>query len=968
MKKVKPLLLLMFTFLLALGGTITAPSAEASANYVSIVKQVNPSTITTEEEAEVKLQIQGTPPVSVVVPNDVILVIDKSGSMAPTYEPNAGEDKMTNAKNAAKGFIDLMDLTKHRVGIVDFSSSNQIGSFPLSTSKDDIKNYIDGISSNGSTATGDAIGTAIQLLQDHRPEAHPVILLLTDGDATQPQGNPYEYAKSKALEAKEAGIVFYTIALLRPTEDPATSGPNILLKEMATTANHHHFVLGSTGLSEIYSAIVREIGLASAYDVTVTDIVAPDFEIVPDSYLNNIPKPEVNGNILTWTFNELKDQTLTFTYKIRPVDKTKTGSLAVTNAGSNIVYKDYAGAVRTRVTPNVNLTVKLPKPEITSIVEAEGHPAGGETVVINGENFVNGAVVKFGANTAQNVQYNSSSQLTVTTPAGEQGTVNVTVTNPDNQKATSAFQYKADPIVTSISPNSGPLSGGNYVLIQGSYMMNGVQVKIGDKVAQKNFQPDSTYVRVFAPIGEAAGAVDVTINNPDGTSTTITGGYTYEAPPKTDPVITNISPNTGLTTGGSNSYINGSNFKSGMKVKIGDFEASTTYISDSRLRVIIPTASIPGVVDVTVLDLDNNSYVLEDAFTYTEPVYPTPTITSVSPSKGLTTGGENVYIDGSMFSSSTQVFFGNLEAQSVTYISSTRLRAKTPAATVGTVDVTVTNVNQSATLPSAYEYTEPVPEPVTILSLSVTTGTTSGGEQIYIDGINLRSGATVKFGASNATGITVISSERARVTVPANLSIGKVDVTWTNPNGQSSTLAEAYEYTGVVPTITSLSVGSGPIAGGTTVYINGTNFVSGMTVTVNGVSVPVNFISDVRLKIVTPASVATGSVPIVVTHTNGQSASFNFVYEAPPLAPAPVITSLSVTSGAAAGGNTMYINGSNIQRGAKVYFGSIEGLNFYYVSDTRIRIKVPAGLAGPVIVTVVNPDNQQSNGVVYTYN
>ena len=50
------------------------------------------------------------------------------------------------------------------------------------------------------------------------------------------------------------------------------------LKEMATTAVHHHFVLGSTGLSDIYAAIVKEIGLASAYDVTISDVVDPNFE------------------------------------------------------------------------------------------------------------------------------------------------------------------------------------------------------------------------------------------------------------------------------------------------------------------------------------------------------------------------------------------------------------------------------------------------------------------------------------------------------------------------------------------------------------------------------------------------------------------------------------------------------------------------------------------------------------------
>ncbi|MDQ0062046.1 IPT/TIG domain-containing protein [Paenibacillus harenae] len=960
-------LMLMSAVLVATGVVVpTVPSVDAAVtNYVNVSKLVSPGTITTEEEAEVTLNIQGTPPINEIVPNDVILIIDKSGSMHPNY--NNGEDKMNNAKEAAKGFVDLMDLTKHRVGIVDFSSTNSITSFPLSTDKDAVKSYINGIYASGGTATGDAVSVAQNILANNlRPEAHPVIVILTDGEATEPSNDPFGYAKQKAMDAKSAGTVFYTIALLKQTDDPETSGPNQLLQEMATTASHHHFVLGSTGLSEIYAAIVREIGLASAYDVTVTDVVTPDFEIVPDSYTSNIPQPTVSGNTLTWKFNELKDSTLTFTYRIRPVSATKTGALPISTVNSVITYKDYAGAARTKAIPIVNLNVKLPAPEITSIVQSYGHPNGGETVTIAGKNFVSGATITFGGKLATNVTIISPTEATATVPSGNQGLATVTLKNPDSQTATGEYRYKADPIVTNISPANGPLAGNNKVVIQGKYFMPGITVKFGDNVAAMYYYRDHTYMQVTVPAGVQPGQVDVTLTNPDGTSTVVSNGYTYDTPPSTLPEVISISPNTSTLTGGTTSYVNGRNFVSGLVVKIGENESITTFVSDTRLQITVPANSTAGVYDVTVIDSQGNQYTLVGAFTYTAPVYPVPSVKSITPVSGPLEGGTTVYVNGSGFTKDSTVFFGEQQSAAVTFLSDTRVSAKSPAATAaGKVDITVVNVNQTGVLSQAFEYIVPQPEPVTITSLTPNVGTTQGGDTVYITGDNLKTGATVSFGTVS-TSITLISSTRASVRVPASAVVGFVDVTWTNKDGMSSTLAQAYEYTPVKPTITGLSPSTGSKDGGTTVYISGTLFDASMTVSVNSVIVPVTLVSDTRARIVTPPG-PLGIVPLTVTAANGQSATTDFTYVNPILGPAPIIQSLTKTSGVAAGGFTLYINGSNFVNKPIVMFGSVEATSVTWTSSTRLTVKVPAGVSGPVEVKVINPDKQESNTTTFTY-
>lgn len=966
MKQTKRLLVLLFVAWFAFNGlnvsqlqTFAAPN-----DYVSITKNVNPTAITTLEEAEVTLNITGTPPANVIMPNDVVLIIDKSGSMHPDY--NNGEDKMGNAKEAAKGFVDLMDLSTHRVAVVDFSASNNIGTMDFTTNKSTAKSYIDTIQAAGGTATGDAIDTAISILANHRPEAQPVIVIMTDGDATQPSGNPYNYAKQKADLAKEEGIVFYTIALLNATDNPDTSGPNVLLKEMATTANHHHFVLGSTGLSQIYAAIVKEIGLASAYDVVVSDIVGENFEIVPGSYDANIPKPQVSGNTLTWTFKELKNSTLSFKYKVRPVASSKTGRLPVALTTSNVAYKDYAGASRSKLIPLAYINVKLPAPVVTTITESAGHPVGGETVTITGEHFVANATVRFGSTQATNVNVISGNVITATVPAGSQGTVDVIVRNPDGQTAQTQYQYVVDPTITSITPANGPLVGGTVVTINGTYFMRGLTVSFGENPGVLVTYTNSSEIRVRVPAGAEAGPVDVKIVNPDSTETSLSEGYSYDLPPSTDPEILNVTPNSGLITGGNTIYVDGKNFKTGMKVVIGDKDAQAAYVNTTRYRVTVPAGDAPGTVDVAIKDLEDRLFVKEQAYTYTAIVYPQPELNSITPNNGLTDGGGIAYLDGKNFVNNVSKVIFDSQEISYVYMSSSRLRITIPAAAnPGKVNVKVVTDDKEAELVEAYEYIAPVIPEVKITSITPNTGLVTGGYIVFIDGENFSGGASVTIGDKSISGIYV-NSGRLRITVPAVDAPGLVDITVTNRDGGTATVENGFEYTPVLPTISGVTPGNANRVGGATIYVDGSGFNNTATVTINGVTATTAYVSNSRLRVTVPASSVVGEVPLVVMLSNGLSVSITFIYDNGPVVPAPTIASLTSTSGVA--GQTIYIDGSDFKNKPRVFFGAVEATSVTYTSTKRIRVTVPAGNSGPVDVKVINPDEQESNTVTYTYN
>jgi len=81
-------------------------------------------------------------------------------------------------------------------------------------------------------------------------------------------------------------------------------------------------------------------------------------------------------------------------------------------------------------------TYVLPPPTISGVSPTTGPIGGGTVVTITGTNFQNSATVTFAGAAATSVTVNSSTQIAATTPAHAAGTVDVRVTNPDNQSAT----------------------------------------------------------------------------------------------------------------------------------------------------------------------------------------------------------------------------------------------------------------------------------------------------------------------------------------------------------------------------------------------------------------------------------------------------------------------------------------------------------------------------------------------------
>ncbi|HEX5164078.1 MAG TPA: IPT/TIG domain-containing protein, partial [Thermomicrobiales bacterium] len=291
--------------------------------------------------------------------------------------------------------------------------------------------------------------------------------------------------------------------------------------------------------------------------------------------------------------------------------------------------------------------------------------------------------------------------------------------------------------------------------------------------------------------------------------------------------------------------------------------ATSRYLQYRVSLATTSSAQSPAFRDVTI------------AYSVSGPL--SPTIDDLNPSSGSTHGGTVVTITGSNYAAGATVTFGGVAATSVTVVNSTTITATTPASAAGPVDVVVTNSNGgSGTLPASFTFV--IPPPV-VSAIDPTSGTRFGGTQITITGTNFDGATEVTFGTATAT-FTLESPTTITAIAPSHAA-AVVDVRVRTGGGLSATsIAGQYTYLDIPPppTLAAIDAGTGPTAGGATVTLTGTNFVSGSTVTFDGIpATSINVVSNTRITLVTPAH-AVGSVTVVVDTPDDQSASLSNGY------------------------------------------------------------------------------------------
>jgi IPT/TIG domain len=188
-------------------------------------------------------------------------------------------------------------------------------------------------------------------------------------------------------------------------------------------------------------------------------------------------------------------------------------------------------------------------------------------------------------------------------------------------------------------------------------------------------------------------------------------------PAVSTPMVSNVNPQKGPVDGGTQVTITGTGFTNATSVSFDSASipcgGHSTCVVNSDTQIIVASPAGSGTVDVTVTT-PNGTSTKSSAYQFTY-IPPSPTVSSVDPSGGLSSGGTSVTINGTDFTGATSVAFGSAAIQCSSGDTctinndGTQMTVTSPAESssdaIGPVDVTVTTAGGTSPKSSADQFT-----------------------------------------------------------------------------------------------------------------------------------------------------------------------------------------------------------------------------------------------------------------------
>jgi Mg-chelatase subunit ChlD len=265
-------------------------------------KFASPTYLKLGEKTKVTLRLDGNCP-SLYEKADIMLVVDRSNSMT-------GE-KIVAARFAVESFVEMMDLKRDKLGMVMFQNEPEL-LVPLSQDKDAILRAIQRLQPVGGTdiSAGLEVGMIEVLGPSHRPDAKPIIVLMTDG---VPFNNTRLLTLDTADRARNLGITMYTIGLGGDVDQQ-------LLTIMARSPAHYFFAPRADDLADVYRKIARRIAASVLLkSVTVIDRVPGNM-----AYQENSSVPpaqwDATARTLTWHFDNVPFSGVEMSFWVEPLE------------------------------------------------------------------------------------------------------------------------------------------------------------------------------------------------------------------------------------------------------------------------------------------------------------------------------------------------------------------------------------------------------------------------------------------------------------------------------------------------------------------------------------------------------------------------------------------------------------------------------------------------------------------------
>jgi hypothetical protein len=496
--------------------------------------------------------------------------------------------------------------------------------------------------------------------------------------------------------------------------------------------------------------------------------------------------------------------------------------------------------------------------------------------------------------------------------------------------------------VLRVEPQNGPTLGGTEIVITGQGFQGFPAVWVGPNAAVDVVLIDvqGTTLRAVTDSGPP-GCADVRVDINGVGSGLLPCAFTYvehltcqrvEAEP--------LSPE-----GGTEIVVRGSGFSGDMTVLVGGRPADNVRVETSTtLRADAPVGP-PGRANVTVEGASGSAR-CENAVIFKDFLI----VQGVVPSRGSVTGGDEVIVTGNGFVTEdgvVEAWFGDGEAEVLEVLNNDRVRVRTPPSVLaGRVDVRVANLNGEVVASDAFTYFD------TVRIDTVTPGTSpaAGGVDFVVRGAGLVDGSVLTVGGRAAIDVrSDPSGEVLRARTPPN-DVGPRDVRVINVNGTAA-LAGAIVYVEGL-SVTRVSPSGGPIAGGNAVTIAGEGFAPDAQVRFGRTDAgDVRLLNARNLSAVAPPG-RLGPTNVCVSQGGEERCLVNAYHYFDEAIEAPHVLGVSPARGPSSGGIEAEVVGGGFAPDARVLFGDAEAQVLDRVDVHRIRVVVPAHVAGTVDVRV----------------
>ena len=270
-------------------------------------------------------------------------------------------------------------------------------------------------------------------------------------------------------------------------------------------------------------------GSGNTASTTITGgqvVTATDSSGTPTTTVTIPTNPTANDSI-NGSFTVSASDTETFTYTFNQQTTNSDGSITVIAVHEHFLGPTAKGDLYFgQAVCGVTAATSTPPPVVTSLSSSGGPTAGGQGVNIRGSGFTGATAVDFGT-AAATFTVTNDGLIAATAPPGAAGAVHVTVIANGQTSQTSTadvYTYVAAPTLSGVSPLNGPAAGGQQVTLSGANLTGASAVSFGGTPASVFTVVNAMTVTATTP-GHAAGAVDLKVTTPGGTSNAVTYSF-----------------------------------------------------------------------------------------------------------------------------------------------------------------------------------------------------------------------------------------------------------------------------------------------------------------------------------------------------------------------------------------------------------------------------------------------------------